>query len=276
MAKKEEQMSLTKANDVPGAALLPRLADPNTDIAMVRESLGPEGQIGEFDLQRLRVPSGGVLTWQVDTLNGPESRKTIEGVVVAQKNARAYWSVPYGEGDGNMPPDCTSEDGVTGSGNLPMVAVEAMGAQARPHGPWNCADCPFSKFGSAQKNGQPQRGQACKQVALLFVMQPDDILPSIIAAPPTSLKALKQFRVRLVNAGIPYWRVKLKFRLDEARNAGGIKYGQIQPFIDGTVKDNLIPDGPLAKKIEAIREVVMTRLLGRAMVERRDVESEAQ
>lgn len=266
MAKKDEQLSLQKASDAPGAALLPALADPATDVLEISKALGAEGQIGEFDLQRLRVPTGGGAAWQIETLNGPESRKYVEGVVVARKNARAWWSKPLDEGGGSQPPDCSSHDGVTGEGT----------PAGQKFGTYLCADCPLSKFGSATKNGQPQRGQACKQSTLLFLMQPDDILPTVLVAPPTSIKPIKQYFLRLLNNRIPYWQVRLRFKLEQTSNAGGIKYSRIAPYIEGKIEENFIPAGALLDRIKVIRRVVEESIMGRVMPEQRDVAGDTE
>ena len=69
----------------------------------------------------------------IATLEGEESAKTVEGIIVGWRPARIYWKKGLNEGGGKLPPDCTSIDGFIGIGD--------------PGGA--CATCPFSKFGSS-------------------------------------------------------------------------------------------------------------------------------
>src|SRR4029450_12815372 len=86
------------------------------------------GVIELQDLDRIRMPTGGALTFEVPTPAGPESRPTITGVLVHVQQRRAYWAQAFDETGGGTPPDCTSADGITGVG-------EPGGA---------CARCPLA------------------------------------------------------------------------------------------------------------------------------------
>src|SRR5438105_3518535 len=85
---------------------LPALAsDPRAMLAVITENLGGD-KITERDLDRIKMPSGGGLAWEVPGLGDqPDSEKTIEGVIVYHKTTRAYWPGDY-EG-GNEPPQCS-------------------------------------------------------------------------------------------------------------------------------------------------------------------------
>jgi hypothetical protein len=174
--------------------------------AAIAENVGVGG-ITEFDFDRIKIPSGGALSFNVTTLAGETAEKTITGVIVIHRDARAYWKKSLDEGGGSQPPDCHSDDGLAGIGE--------------PGG--DCSKCPLARFGSDAKQG---RGQACKSIRQLFLLRGDSLLPVVLALPPTSLKAARQYMLRLAGQGVPYWAVATKIGLESAQNAGGIKYAK--------------------------------------------------
>lgn len=183
-------------------------SDSNLDLvqAAISENVGVGG-ITEFDFDRIKIPAGGGLAFNVTTLEGETAEKSITGVIVLARDARAYWSVPMEQSGGNTPPDCHSNDSIAGIG--------------APGG--DCAKCPLAQFGSDKKSG---RGQACKAIRQLFLLRSDSLLPVVLALPPTSLKAAKQYMLRLAGQGVPYWAVATKIGLETAQNAQGIKYSR--------------------------------------------------
>ncbi len=178
---------------------------PDTNIGdIIRENLGGE-QISAFDLDRIIVPAGGVTTWTVPTLEGEEEMKALSGIIVHTKNPRVYWQEDFG--GGGTPPDCVSEDGIEGLGD--------------PGG--KCAQCALSQFGT----GKSGRSQACHQRRLLFLVQPDSLLPLVIDVPPSSLKPSKKYLLRLASQRKPAYSVVTTLTLVKAQNQDGIAYGQI-------------------------------------------------
>lgn len=180
--------------------------DPAAKFAVLHENLGGE-KLGEFDLERVKMPSGGGAFWEVPSLDGPQAVKVLEGVVVLTKNVRAYWPLALEDGSGSDPPQCTSADGVWGIGD--------------PGG--ECERCPFSAFGS-HRDG---RGQACKQMRQLFMLTPDSVLPLVVTLSPTSLASARKYFMRLAaGTGTYYWGLITKVSLEETANAGGQKYSR--------------------------------------------------
>lgn len=173
---------------------------------VLRENVGADG-LSPFDLDRVKVPAGGGTTWTVPSLEGDEETKTIEGIVIFQRTVRSYWSSAF-SGSGT-PPDCSSQDGITGVGN--------------PGGP--CEMCPLAQFGSAP-NG---RGQACKTNRLLFLLRPQSVLPMLVAVPPSSLKDVRTYLLRLTGQGIPFYGVITGLELARDKNADGIAYSKVAP-----------------------------------------------
>lgn len=173
----------------------------------LRENLDG-ASLSMWDLARIRVPAGGGTTWIEPTVDGDQETKGIEGVIVHMRTVRSMWRQEFsGEG---TPPDCSSTDGVTGMGD--------------PGGA--CRTCPYAAWGTSPKG---TGAQACKQARLLFVLRPADLLPVVVAAPPSSLKAVKQYLLRLAGAGAPYHAVITRLELERTKNAGGIAYAQIVP-----------------------------------------------
>jgi hypothetical protein len=161
------------------------------------------GSITEFDLPRIKVASGTAL-WLINELEGEATVPAIEGVVVHVRDTRSYF---HSKDAGNVPPDCSSRDGVTGIG--------------KPGG--ECAGCPLAEFESAPDGGA---GQACKQSKQLFILRGTSMLPEVVSIPPTSLKAIRQFFLKLVTQRMQYHHCILRIELEKAQNAQGKAYGK--------------------------------------------------
>lgn len=181
------------------------------------------GGISAFDLTRIKVPAAGGIMWMVPSLDGPaEPQRALEGVIVAWSDQRAFWREAF-SGAGT-PPDCASRDSRLGIGD--------------PGGA--CLKCAFAQFGSAApKPGktEPGRGQACKQMRMLFIVRPSDLLPIVVAAPPTSLKAMRDYFIKLAGAGIPYYQAITSLKLAQDKNADGIDYSLVEPRMAATLSD---------------------------------------
>ena len=96
----------------------------------------------------------------------------LEGVILYSHNSNAYW--PEGsEYDDDQPPLCQSFDGKVGYGE--------------PGG--TCADCVLNQFGSDGNN----KGKACKNMRMLYLLRSGEYMPIQIALPPTSLMPYTRF-----------------------------------------------------------------------------------
>lgn len=180
-------------------------AEPDKLPELLRTNLGND-DLSVFDLDRIKIPAGGGQAWAIPTIDGEETVKEFFGVIIYHKNSRAYWVDEF-TGQGN-PPDCSSDNGEMGIGE--------------PGG--ECLQCPFGRFGSDPKGG---KGQACKQLKQLFVIQPGDLLPVVVTLPPTSIRPAKKFLTRLASKGMVSCSVLVKFALEKTRNAGGIEYSRV-------------------------------------------------
>jgi hypothetical protein len=191
--------------------------DPSELAEIVSENL--RGGITGRDLDRVKVPSADNVFWTIPTIDGPDSIKTMEGVIVHFEDQRAYWYESFVKTGGGTPPDCASLDMVHGVGT--------------PGGP--CIQCPFAQFGSAVgDDGEANDGQACRAVRLLYVVPKGSILPLVVVVPPSSLKPVKSYFLRLTSQGVPYYKVTTKLSLVTTASKGkGIKYPEIVPALGG-------------------------------------------
>lgn len=191
-------------------AQYPALVKEHRDAIMlaVRENLGG-AEIRPMDLDRVSVPAGGGLYWMVKSLDHPDGApvKELTGIIVFQRRGRSYWKQGLGEGGGGTPPDCSSEDAIYGVGD-PGGACEA---------------CHLAQFGSSAKG----KGQACSEKRMLFLLRPGAALPTVVMIPPSSLKNLKPFMLRLASEGVPYFAVEVAIGLEKAKNQDGIEYGAV-------------------------------------------------
>jgi hypothetical protein len=162
------------------------------------------GSFTEFDLSQIKVASGTAL-WLIPTLEGDVTAPAIDGVIVKARDTRVY----YPEKDaGNVPPQCSSIDCITGVGD--------------PGGA--CAACPFADWDSGD-NG----AQACKQQKQFFMLRGTSVLPEKVTLPPTSLKAIRQFFLRLATQGVQYSECIVRLELEKAKNPQGKEYGKAVP-----------------------------------------------
>ena len=179
----------------------------STDVdirAVIRANIG-SGGVRAVDLDRVKMPTAGGGTWTVPTLEGDQQEKELTGLIVGWQDVRAYWAEAF---TGSQPPDCASLDCVTGIG--------------QPGGA--CKTCPYAAFGSAQ--GGAGAGQACKQIRRLLILQEGAVLPMMLSLPPTSLKAVRQYFIRLAAAQIPYYGAVSCIGLERAQNVNGIAYSR--------------------------------------------------
>jgi len=232
--------SKKKAAQIEGPSAYPVIAsdDMAKSLAAIRENLG-EGSLGAFDLDRVRVPAGGGRTFEIDGLEGVEAKPVIPGIIIAWRQTRCYWRGP--KGTTTTPPDCTSSDGMIGVGD--------------PGG--KCRDCPFSEFGTAVKeDGAPGAGQACKDGRQLFVLQEASWLPTLIVAPPTSIKAVKTFMTRLASKAVPFYAVYVKIGIEVDTSAGGDKFSKL------TISSNGLLEPEALARVREYQQCVQPMIAG--------------
>jgi hypothetical protein len=166
----------------------------------ITENMG-DGGMSVSDLMKVKVPSGGGRAWDV----GEDSLKELKGIVVFHTSPNAYWADSF-TGASN-PPDCSSVDGKTGTGN--------------PGG--DCASCAMNQFGS-----DGGKGKACKNMKRLYILLEGNMLPIRLDLPPTSLKAYRQYTVKLTTGAVPYWACETVLTLRKEKNPEGIEYSIVE------------------------------------------------
>lgn len=186
---------------------------PSEIAGIIRTNIGPAG-ISMGNLTRVKVPSGESYAWTVNGIRGPQMHETIEGIIIHQRDARAYWKKSIDEGGSGQPPDCMSEDMYNGKGN--------------PGGP--CAECTYNEWGSAiGKDGKDARGKACKEVKILYVLPKGKaFLPYVFILPPTSLKAATNYLLGLASEAMYAEQVVTGLSLKESQNADGVKHAVVE------------------------------------------------
>lgn len=205
MAKKTEEETQEETALVPVDKFAIAGRDPQELAEIIKMNVGPSG-LTEFSLLRIKVPGSGALFFDIEG----EPHKEIFGVPVKFDDQKAYWEIPYSDSGGGSPPDCHSNDGYTG-----VSGIEGLG------GP--CSKCPFNVFGSAKKG----KGKACKDFRTIFLVQPGELLPTVVVAPPTSLKNAKEYFTRLVSKMLPFTDVVMRITLEKDKSDDGIEYSKL-------------------------------------------------
>jgi hypothetical protein len=138
-----------------------------------------------------------------------------------------------------------------------------------------CAICPFDKWGSATDDkGNPTRGKACREKRLLLFLRDGDALPVVVAAPPTSIRTVENFKNLAETRGQPLPTIHVK--LTVARQTQGERaYGVLQVTNLGQLAGADIRD--LWGRVQYIRDRVQQWLkASAASIDRDDVEDEAE
>ena len=202
----------------------------NNDISELPDifaaNLGEGGEVNEFDLDRVGIPTGGGLSWTVPDLNGePDSVKELVGVVILHGNKRVYWEGTFDEAGGG-PPDCSSNDGASGYGRI--EADGELGVRA-------CSSCPKSQWGSLNPTDPDDNRQACSARKSVYLIRPTDMLPLVLDLAPTSVRAFNRFMLRLTSRGIPSYKAVV--RLGLTQESGPPKYSVVKPSLESVLSD---------------------------------------
>lgn len=173
------------------------------------ESLGEEMQGLNITFDRIKVPSGGGLAYEVpgDNPEEPELEKEFEAVILYHHPMLSYYKEKYN--GANEAPNCSSIDGITG--------IDRDTGEMK-----SCKDCPFNEFGSGE-NG----GKACKVKRRIFLLRKGEALPVVFALPTTSVGDFSKYIMRIVSKGRKSNQVVTKFSLKKVQNSGGITYSKV-------------------------------------------------
>ena len=178
----------------------------STDLAA---SMGEEMQGLNLTFDRIKVPSGGGLAYEVpsDNPDEPDTKKEIKAVILYHHPVQSYYKGKFT--GGNESPDCSSFDGIAG--------VDKETGEVK-----TCKDCELNKFGSGE-NG----GKACKTKRRIFLLLENSAIPVIFSMPTTSLNDFSKYILRIVGKGKKSFQVVTKFTLKKEQNAGGITFSKV-------------------------------------------------
>lgn len=175
---------------------------------IIKENVGELG-MNANELDMVKIPSGEIHAFLMPSLTDePEMAAAFHGVIVLFQEARRYWSTLLDD-DERRPPDCTSDDGISGNGS--------------PGG--LCKKCPKAQWGSDLKGGD---GQACQARRTLYIAMPDQVLPAVMSVPPTSLKPVRKFFTALASRRMKYYEMVMKFSLTIEKNKKGVEYSALR------------------------------------------------
>lgn len=210
------------APDPEGGKYLALSRDTTEIREMIEDTLAGQ-DVSEFDLPRLKVPSGGATAWEMDDpVHGVQSLRELRGVIVHTGQTRTWWPTSLDDEDGGGgQPSCSSRDAKTGIG-----WIDATPANPRPDTPPRqtlCATCPHSQWGSG-KNG----GQACQLKGQWFLLQEGSFLPIIVTLPAMSLKPARKYLLGLIGAGMHPSSVETVITLT-AEKRGSNKFAVVTP-----------------------------------------------
>jgi len=189
-----------------GDYALAQFGDSGEIAEIMRENLGG-GALQRFDLDQIKVPAGESTTFEIPSIEGIESVKQVDGVIIHWMTARNYWRIGYDDSEGSTPPDCSSDDGVTGVGD--------------PGGA--CQECPLAQMGS----GDEGKGSACTENRVLFLLRPGHLIPSVVKVPTMSIGPNKKYMLGLAARAISYHKATTSITCHTEKNNAGKKYAEL-------------------------------------------------
>lgn len=198
-------MASAQAAPVVGLSGYLCIEQQNEVAAIMKTNLEGE-RLGLSNLERVKIPAAGGRFWEVEGINGPESVQAITGVIVHDERVRSYWEVSVEDGGGDNPPDCFSNDLITGHGN--------------PGG--NCDDCPFGKFSENDKAPE------CREGRVLYIQTKESILPLVLRLAPTSLKNYVNYKVRLSSRLVKLTDIETVITLASDKNKSGVAFSRCE------------------------------------------------
>jgi hypothetical protein len=186
-----------------------------------------DGTMIARDLPQIILPTGRSKNFGVPGLAGIEEMPELEGVIIYKRPARFLYEKTFEE-EPNTPPICFSRL----EPNRRTVAGEELTysevGQGKPGG--KCVNCVLGKFDGRE----PPK---CAQRLQMFILRPGTILPCILSVPPTGLKNMRNYMMRLSMHGTVYHDVITKFKLSESKNAGNITFMKMdEPQLAGMME----------------------------------------
>lgn len=185
--------------------------------ADIQEAMQEEMEGVQLKFDRIKIPSGGGLAFELPNEDDPEdplTEKTVSGIILVHHPINAWWAKEY-SGEKN-PPDCSSMDA--------RIGIDRETGEKIP-----CAACPKNQWGSAPpyKDGSANNGKACKNMRRVYLLREGYMFPFLLTLPPTSLENFNEYlSKRIVQKGNRSFDVLSTVSLKKDKNKGGIEYSK--------------------------------------------------
>ena len=163
-------------------------------------SLAEELDSIDFKFPTISTPTAGSTLFTLQD----EEVKEIYGIIVDHHRVNTFWNSEY-SGNSDLP-SCLSRDG-----------IQSVDGKI-------CNDCENNKFGSA-KTG---KGKACRNYRRVYIMHDsENIIPSLITLPPTSLKTFSDYILKLATKNLKLHEVITRMYAEKVEHANKIRYSVI-------------------------------------------------
>ena len=211
------------------------------NIEALNEAMSSDCQGLEFTFDKVKLPTGGGVAFEMPSLESdePEMVKEINGVILHHHPAFSYYKEKYN--GSNNPPECFSIDGKVGQGTPGGV----------------CAECPFNVYGSGENDSK-----ACKNKRMIYILMAGEMFPYMLNLPTGSLKAFTQFVKSNLSKGRKLSRIVTKFTLKKATNKSGIAYSQAVFSFDRELNEEEIKS--IAPLIELVKDYSVNHVPAKA------------
>jgi hypothetical protein len=224
-----------------------------TQAAMLSE-MDNEGLAGfDFKPLRIKLPAGGS-TSAFMLSDGDMIKSPMDVIIAVAQRKRAFY--PSKDPVSGQPPLCASPDGLVGLFDGESALVQSALTYPIRHpalsvldptriaGPWQCASCPLSEWGTA---GDGSRGQSCKEKRALLVIVRGWAMPAVLSLPATSVKVWDAFASGLWQRGRAYFSLWLSLELQKEKSNKGTDYSVL------VIKSGAALTDPEAAEVMAIR-----------------------
>ncbi len=222
--EKDKELSLVDEKNLPVGM------DLKTFEELLRENM--EG-IEQPEFPVIKILHAGALLFEMPGEEGETDKvKAFPAQILLHQRVNAHWEKSFDETGGGVPPDCSSLDGITG--------LELK----------DCRKCNLNQFGSeVMKDGSKGAGKACKNMMRIYIRLGQDLLPSIVIVPPSSLREYSSYAVKLTQKGKPLAIVVTKFQLEAAQNKQGIKYSKLTLSMESMLDEKAFKEGMTMRKL---------------------------
>ena len=208
------------------------LVPGSRQMAIIEANL--EGEVlNEQDLTKVKTPSGGGTTWEIDSNGNTEACQEIAGILVAIGKRGLLW--PFDE-LGTDPPVIVSPDLTTGYrtsdklGNIDPAVLEKYRTGDRRYD-W-AAISSSPEFG--QGTGKGGVGKRVKESRTLAILREGDVWPVLVSIGPGSLGSFLPFLKKLPCF---HYEAVIGLKLQKAKSKTDVTYSEIVPRLVSTLTE---------------------------------------